>query len=308
MRLLHAGDPDGGRGPARARTRRRRARRSSTCSPGSSAAARATSRSSTRSRRSPAREPRAQPPLRGRADTRRRGARGRRRAAHVRRAARARSADRRRPRGAGRRAQAIASPRSLANEPETVELYWACQWLGAVFVPLSHRVSESRARVLRRRLGRGARVREPARCERSSLADEQHAARSTSTSATPSIKLYTSGTTGRPKGVPRSHRAERAGGLSQALQHGYRPATARSASCRSTTRWAIHSLLAAWLVGGCYVCQPRWDAERRSADRARAHHIALSRPHALPRPRPRPAARGTSTRRRARQWPTRARR
>jgi acyl-coenzyme A synthetase/AMP-(fatty) acid ligase len=29
----------------------------------------------------------------------------------------------------------------LANEPETVQLYWACQWLGAVFVPLSHRVS-----------------------------------------------------------------------------------------------------------------------------------------------------------------------
>ena len=34
--------------------------------------------------------------------------------------------------------------------------------------------------------------------------------------------LYTSGTTGRPKGVPRSHRADRAGGLSQVVQHGYR--------------------------------------------------------------------------------------
>ena len=31
----------------------------------------------------------------------------------------------------------------LANEPETVELYWGCQWLGACFVPLSHRISEA---------------------------------------------------------------------------------------------------------------------------------------------------------------------
>ena len=31
----------------------------------------------------------------------------------------------------------------LANEPEMVELYWACQWLGVGFVPLSHRLSEA---------------------------------------------------------------------------------------------------------------------------------------------------------------------
>ena len=31
----------------------------------------------------------------------------------------------------------------LANEPETVELYWGCQWLGACVVPLSHRLSEA---------------------------------------------------------------------------------------------------------------------------------------------------------------------
>ena len=44
------------------------------------------------------------------------------------------------------------------------------------------------------------------------------------------LLLYTSGTTGRPKGVPRVARAPTApAGSSQALQHGYRTATARSA-------------------------------------------------------------------------------
>ena len=51
--------------------------------------------------------------------------------------------------------------------------------------------------------------------------------------------LYTSGTTGRPKGVPRSHRADRAGGpLAGRPARPRDRASARSASCRSTTRWA----------------------------------------------------------------------
>ena len=38
--------------------------------------------------------------------------------------------------GRGDRLAAIAR-----NRHETAELFWACQWLGAVFVPLSHRAS-----------------------------------------------------------------------------------------------------------------------------------------------------------------------
>ena len=71
---------------------------------------------------------------------------------------------------------------------------------------------------------RAARRRPASRCTRPGRAE--------------SLMLYTSGTTGRPKGVPRSHRADRAGGLSQVIQQAIATATGRSASCRSTTRWA----------------------------------------------------------------------
>jgi 2-furoate---CoA ligase len=70
---------------------------------------------------------------------------------------------------------------------------------------------------------------------------------------------YTSGTTGRPKGVPRSHAADRAGGLGQALQHGYGLGERTLGVMPLYHTMGIHSLLAMHLVGGCYVPQPRWD-------------------------------------------------
>src|SRR5207245_6644745 len=75
----------------------------------------------------------------------------------------------------------------------------------------------------------------------------------------PSLMLYTSGTTGRPKGVPRSHRADRAGGLSQALQHGYLPGDRTLGVMPLYHTMGIHSLVAMPLVGGCFVSLPRWD-------------------------------------------------
>jgi 2-furoate---CoA ligase len=75
-----------------------------------------------------------------------------------------------------------------------------------------------------------------------------------------SLMLYTSGTTGRPKGVPRSHRADRAGGWSQALQHGYLWEDRTLGVMPLYHTMGIHSLIAMHLVGGCFVPQPRWDA------------------------------------------------
>ena len=144
----------------------------------------------------------------------------------------------------------------LDNRLETTLLYWAAQWAGAVFVPLSWRLSaaeldyclaDSGARVVIRDvdpLPDGAE--HPGALDR----DEREL----------SLLLYTSGTTGRPKGVPRSHAADRAGGWSQALQHGYAWGDRTLGVMPLYHTMGIHSLLAMHLVGGCFVPQARWDA------------------------------------------------
>jgi 2-furoate---CoA ligase len=145
----------------------------------------------------------------------------------------------------------------LANEPETIELYWACQWLGACFVPLSHRVAEADLDYCVADCGADVVVREPAEVG-DLVSDEEHAGALDLDEGAASIQLYTSGTTGRPKGVPRSHRAERAGGLSQVVQHGLRHGHRTLGVMPLYHTMGIHSLLAASLVGGCYVAQPSW--------------------------------------------------
>ena len=149
----------------------------------------------------------------------------------------------------------------LANEPETVELYWGCQWLGVVVVPLSHRISEADLAYCIDDAGAVLVLREPGEV-RELVADGEHPGALDLDEREPSIQLYTSGTTGRPKGVPRSHRAERAGGLSQALQHGLQPGHRTLGVMPLYHTMGIHSLLAACVVGGCFVAQPAWSVAR----------------------------------------------
>ena len=74
-----------------------------------------------------------------------------------------------------------------------------------------------------------------------------------------SVVLYTSGTTGRPKGVPRTHAAERASALAQVAQnrYGYGERTLGVMPLYHTM--GVRSLLSMVLVSGTYVCQPRFD-------------------------------------------------
>jgi len=144
----------------------------------------------------------------------------------------------------------------LDNRVETALLYWAAQWAGVVFVPLSWRLAEDELAYCISDCGAGRVVRDgdafpdgdehPGALDR----DEREA----------SLMLYTSGTTGRPKGVPRSHRADRAGGASQALQHGYLPGDRTLGVMPLYHTMGIHSLLAMHVVGGLFQSLARWDA------------------------------------------------
>jgi 2-furoate---CoA ligase len=145
----------------------------------------------------------------------------------------------------------------LRNEPETVELYWGCQWLGACIVPLSHRASQSDLEYCIDDAGATLVVRDAEEVDELASGEEHPGALELDESAH-SIQLYTSGTTGRPKGVPRSHRAERAAGLSQIVQHGLGFGHRTLGVMPLYHTMGVHSLLAASLVGGCYVAQPTW--------------------------------------------------
>ncbi|HEU5320929.1 MAG TPA: AMP-binding protein, partial [Methylomirabilota bacterium] len=115
--------------------------------------------------------------------------------------------------GRGDRVTAVVKPSRRA-----VTLYWACQWLGAVFVPLSPRLSPADLDYCLADAAAAAHFPLGAPLP----AADAHPGALDLDEREPSLMLYTSGTTGRPKGVPRSHRADRAGGLSQVVQHGYR--------------------------------------------------------------------------------------
>ena len=156
----------------------------------------------------------------------------------------------------------------LDNRHELVELYWAAQWLGAVFVPLSWRapaaeldycVGDAGAGLVARDGGNGSVTVGDATFAELLEHPELPGAFDLDTSA-PGLMLYTSGTTGRPKGVPRSHAADRAGGVSQALQHGLAPGDRTLGVMPLYHTMGLHSLLAMPVVSGCFVCLPRWDA------------------------------------------------
>ena len=75
-----------------------------------------------------------------------------------------------------------------------------------------------------------------------------------------SLILYTSGTTGRPKGVPRSHGNHYAGAVAQALQCAYAPGERTLGVMPLYHTMGIHALTGMLAVNGCFVCQPEWSA------------------------------------------------
>ncbi|NNF80510.1 MAG: AMP-binding protein [Rhizobiales bacterium] len=73
-----------------------------------------------------------------------------------------------------------------------------------------------------------------------------------------SLMLYTSGTTGRGKGVPRSHRAERVAALAHVAQNTYRTGEITLGVMPLYHTMGVRSLLAMVLINGVFVCLPRF--------------------------------------------------
>jgi 2-furoate---CoA ligase len=80
-----------------------------------------------------------------------------------------------------------------------------------------------------------------------------------------SIMLYTSGTTSRPKGVPRRHRAERAAGIAHVAQNLYRRGERTLGVMPLYHTMGVRSLITMSLVGGAFVCLPRYDTRQALA-------------------------------------------
>src|ERR1700723_547710 len=177
---------------------------------------------------------------------------------------------------------------ALTNRWEAASLHWACQFTGIIITPVNWRSTaseidfyledaEAKAIVyedasaaaiagsaLAQKLPRIALDPAPppaiAFAELTSRAAPDTAAR-VGTEAC-SVMLYTSGTTARPKGVPRRQHAERAAALAHVAQNLYAHGERTLGVMPLYHTMGVRSLLAMSLIGGTFVCLPQFDAVR----------------------------------------------
>jgi len=92
-----------------------------------------------------------------------------------------------------------------------------------------------------------------------------------------SVMLYTSGTTGRPKGVPRRHRAERAAALAHIAQNQYRMNEVTIGVMPLYHTMGVRSLLTLCMLNGTYIAFPRWNPDQfiTAIERERVTHLYL---------------------------------
>jgi 2-furoate---CoA ligase len=90
-----------------------------------------------------------------------------------------------------------------------------------------------------------------------------------------SIMLYTSGTTGRPKGVPRTHRNEESAAIAHIIQSRNALGDRTLAVMPLYHTMGVRSMIAMALLNGCLVCLPDWSPA------AAAAAIAAERVNAL---------------------------
>jgi len=92
-----------------------------------------------------------------------------------------------------------------------------------------------------------------------------------------SLMLYTSGTTGKPKGVPRRQRAERMAALAHVAQNQYAHGERTLGVMPLYHTMGVRSLLALTLLDGVLICMAKWDAETALTliEREQVSHLYL---------------------------------
>ncbi len=174
----------------------------------------------------------------------------------------------------------------LQNRWEMATLHWACQMLGVIVTPINWRSKGDEIEYCALDAGARAIVYEPVSAE---AAMESAACKSIPRIAVGgagggthafedllagaplaqpfhagaddvSLMLYTSGTTGRPKGVPRRHRAERAAAVAQVAQYSYAVGEVTLGVMPMYHTMGVRSLLSMAIVDGTVVCLPRFEA------------------------------------------------
>jgi len=174
----------------------------------------------------------------------------------------------------------------LQNRWEAASLHWACQLAGLTIVPINWRAkpdeidfviadcgaraiafeqvagrsiagSELAPTIPRIAVGPDAGAAELTFAEM--VATPAHVATPRAAADAWSLMLYTSGTTAKPKGVPRRHRAERMAALAHVAQNLYGQSERTLGVMPLYHTMGVRSLLAMSLIGGAFICMRRFD-------------------------------------------------
>jgi 2-furoate---CoA ligase len=177
---------------------------------------------------------------------------------------------------------------ALQNRWEAATLHWACQFAGIVMTPINWRakydeidfaVENCTAKAIVYESVSAEAVAESAACRgipRIAVTDARSGEFAFSDLATRqaplaapradaeawSLMLYTSGTTAKPKGVPRRHRAERAAAIAHVAQNLYATGECTLGVMPLYHTMGVRSLLAMSLINGVFVCLPRFEVSR----------------------------------------------
>jgi 2-furoate---CoA ligase len=176
---------------------------------------------------------------------------------------------------------------ALTNRWEAASLHWACQFAGIIITPVNWRstaseldfyLEDAEATAIVYEEASAAAVAGSAWARKlprialdaaasGTIAFADLAARAAPDAAPRvdaeawSLMLYTSGTTARPKGVPRRQHAERAAALAHVAQNLYAHGERTLGVMPLYHTMGVRSLLAMSLIGGAFVCLRRFDVE-----------------------------------------------